>query len=97
MWNLYCLQKETGTRASDLLGVSAWAEEVSGLPDILTALAFDRAVTFVGGYIEGKLMERNAKGEPLYSLEYLLKERDAEWWQKPNTAGLLALGKALAG
>lgn len=73
MWNLYVIQQETRTRASELygvpqLGIANWGER-----DIYAELAFDNAVTWVGRYIEGKLNEMDDKGTPKYRLEDILK------------------------
>lgn len=43
-----------------------------GMPDMWTALQFDRAVTMFGQWVEGKLMERDDDHNPKHTLRELL-------------------------
>jgi len=70
--------------------LSQWASEQHGLgEDWYTAFQFDRAVGFVGNWIESKLAEFDkATGKPLHDLETLLAdEEDGPWWEKPMELG----------
>lgn len=76
MYQLAQVQKETGTRASELYGVDDLVERLIGMPCDWINLQFDNAVTWFGRYIEAKLSIVNKKtGEQEYSLDQLLKTR----------------------
>jgi hypothetical protein len=68
------MQKATGTRASELLELRQWADrETNGLSGWLICFLFDRAVTFWGTYVEGKLNEVDKHTfQPLHTLDELL-------------------------
>lgn len=74
MWNLWTLQKETGTRASDLLQIPQWVAETYGLDGWWAAYCFDDAVTYVGRWIEAKMSELDKRGKRLHELADLLQD-----------------------
>jgi hypothetical protein len=75
MWALWCLQKDTHRPASQILGINQWALETTGLDGWWAGLQLDRAVSWVGRYIESKLSEIE-DGEPVHSLSDLLDTED---------------------
>lgn len=72
------------------MGMSSWASEQHGLgEDWYTAFQFDRAVSYVGNWIESKLGETDkTTGRPLHDLETLLADEETgPWWKKPMELG----------
>jgi hypothetical protein len=67
MWKLWSIASQSGQRPSSLIGVSdQWA-----------ALQFDRAVIWMGTFIESKLMETQnvgTKNAPKYESKYKLED-----------------------
>jgi hypothetical protein len=78
MWSLWTLAQDTNQRPSELLNLSAWAADLIGMPsDWWTAFQFDRAVSWFGRHIEGKLQETETIGSETrqkHKLEDLLAE-----------------------
>lgn len=88
MWNLYQLQQTTGTRASDLIDLPNWTEELIGFPDPWAAIQFDLAVSWFGHYVEAKLNEFDDHGHSRYQLGELLSTREE------NTQKFISILKA---
>jgi hypothetical protein len=79
MWKLWTIASQSGQRPSSLIGVSdQWA-----------ALQLDRAVIWLGTFIENKLMETQnvgTKDKPKYEPKYKLEDLLADAPQgKPTT------------
>lgn len=59
---------------SQLLNIREWAEELTGMPDLWTAIQFDAAVREFGVRIENLLNELDEDGKPVHRLQDLLAE-----------------------
>lgn len=76
------MSQQTNTPPSKLLKVRLLERDLTGFTGAWTgwwtAYQFDNAVTYFGGYIEGKLAEYDDKThERIHSLEDLLSDDDA--------------------
>lgn len=65
-----------------MLQISQWASEQTGLPDVWTAVQFDMACAWLGGYIESKVSELDEKGKPRHTLEDVLTPATPGVWGK---------------
>jgi hypothetical protein len=52
--------------------------EILGIDDEWAAYQLDDAVTYLGRWVESKLSERDGRGKPRYTLEFLLKEQEGK-------------------
>jgi hypothetical protein len=77
MWTLWSKVRLYKRPASEIMDLTAWCEQITGLPgpDELTAYCLDSAVESFGGWIEGKLNKFDRKGNPIYKLEDLLLDQ----------------------
>jgi hypothetical protein len=75
-----------------LLKLTTWTQARSHLNDgWWEGLQFDRAVMWFGRHVEGKLLERDDRGNALYTLEGLLSEGGDEDAQHANFDAFAAL------
>lgn len=49
-----------------------WASRVLGMPDRVTAIAFDNAVMTFGVWADNRLAEFDSNGKPVWTLDQLL-------------------------
>lgn len=61
---------------SVILRLNEWVENTYQMDGWWTCIQFDRAVTYLGGWVDNKLLERDEKGHAIYTLEQLLAEKD---------------------
>jgi len=78
--------------ASQLLNLTAWVRREFGdwRDGWWECYQFDRAVSWLGRYVENKMSELNRDGEPMHTLEDLLAESDTTMNSREGLAWLAA-------
>lgn len=84
------MAKTTGSRPSQILGISQIGFRLTGMPDDWAAINFDLAVSWFGHYVEARLNEYDDKThKPLHRLEDLLAQDSTSYDKfKQFAAGL---------
>lgn len=57
--------------------LNQWVETRYGMDGWWTCMQFDRAVLYLGNWVDAKLLERDQEGHQVYTLDDLLYETDA--------------------
>ena len=83
--------------ASEILNLRAWARRKYRLDGWWASVQLDHAVTWVGRYVENKLMERDTEGHELYDLDVLLSDGSENENNHLNTPEGIAALKAMFG